>query len=242
MSGEATALLEALRDEGARLSRMSLATLPTAVPSCPGWSGADVLVHLGRVHRWTLSALSLPTGAEWPAFPPRPGAETELVGWVTEGVERLAEQFATDDLDRPCWGFAGDATVGWWLRRQTFETLVHRWDLDAAAGSAEPIDGEVAALGLDEWCELEAARWFSARADLAATVHLHATDGPGEWLVAVDADGFRWSHGHHKGDIAVRATRSELYLLAWNRIDAEALEVFGDRRLLAQVLAAAAVG
>jgi hypothetical protein len=78
------------------------------------------------------------------------------------------------------------------------------------------------------------------------SVHLHATDDapadvPGEWFIEVDGSGLRWSHGHHKGDIAVRASRAELFLLIWRRLALAEVEVLGDAERLSDFLLASAV-
>jgi uncharacterized protein (TIGR03083 family) len=165
---------------------------------------------------------------------------------LVEGLDALIERLAGADLTAPCATFAGPSTRGWWLRRQAMETAVHRWDAERAAGAVpSAIDPDVAEPGIDEWCELESGRWFRSRPDLSLTVHLHATDdgvGDGEWFVEVTPDGMAWDHGHRKGDIAVRAARSELFLLVWRRVDPTVLEVFGDVARLEAFLAATEVG
>jgi hypothetical protein len=128
---------------------------------------------------------------------------------------------------------------------------MHRLDSQLAAGTPpDPIDQTVAALGVDEWCEIEAARWFRPSDDVVMSVHLHATDDlhpeadpalPGEWFLEADAAGLQWSHGHHKGDIAVRASRAELFLLIWRRLPPADVEVLGDPERLADFLLASAV-
>ena len=65
------------------------------------------------------------------------------------------------------------------------------------------------------------------------TLHLHCTDGEGEWLVRLDPDGVSSSHEHAKGDVAARGTASDLLLFLYGRVDPEQLEVFGDASLLA---------
>ena len=63
-------------------------------------------------------------------------------------------------------------------------------------------------------------------------MHLHCTDTgddvPGEWLLTLTADGPTVEPVHAKGDVAARGTASDLDLYLWGRVDADALEVFGD--------------
>jgi hypothetical protein len=132
------------------------------------------------------------------------------------------------------WTFPGGGeTVRFWFRRQAEETAVHRWDAQLAATAApEPIDVEVAVAGVDELLDVFLA---SRRVDLGGSVHFHATDSPhGEWIVRNADDGsVLVGHGHEKGDVALRATASDLLLWLWGRPVAEsALEVFGDEAVL----------
>lgn len=234
-------LIGSLREDRAALLSLAGGDLDLAVPTCPGWNLRELLIHLGRVHRWAGRATESAPTADWPDFPPRPGPGTHLGSWIVDGIDSLIERFCTTDLDRPCWGFAGDADLRWWLRRQTLETVLHRWDGQNAGGSPDPIDGDLAVVGVDEWCELESARWFKPQPGLSATVHLHATDGDGEWLLRISPEGFTWQHGHHKGDVAVRASRAKLFLILWNRRGIDSAEVFGDTGTLSNLLAATAV-
>ena len=64
------------------------------------------------------------------------------------------------------------------------------------------------------------------------TIHLHCTDGDGEWLVRLGADGVAVTNEHAKGDVAARGTASDLMLLVWGRIPPERVDVFGDAALL----------
>ena len=63
-------------------------------------------------------------------------------------------------------------------------------------------------------------------------MHLHATDGDGEWLVRLGADGVVVTREHAKGDVALRASASDLLLFLYGRRDASVGEVFGDAALL----------
>jgi hypothetical protein len=73
------------------------------------------------------------------------------------------------------------------------------------------------------------------------TLHFHATDlavGRGEWTIDVGHTDFDWHHGHGKGDVAVRASASDLLLLVYGRIKPsdDRFETFGDQDLLARWL------
>ena len=67
---------------------------------------------------------------------------------------------------------------------------------------------------------------------LGETLHFHATDGDGEWLVRLEADGPVFTREHSKGDVAARGTASDLLLFAYGRVSVDQLDVFGDASLL----------
>jgi uncharacterized protein (TIGR03083 family) len=185
-------------------------------------------VHIGRVNRWAQLAMNLAPDAEYPRFGPRPDDGESVLTWVQDGLADLIAYLASTELDEPCWTFVGPGTRRFWLRRQAMEVAVHRWDAEHALGTVAPIDADIAADGVEEWLDVQSARWFRGGDPITGSVHLHATDGEGEWFVEVDGDRFVWRSGHHKGDVAVRAGRSDLMLLAWRRVDPADVEVLGD--------------
>jgi len=138
------------------------------------------------------------------------------------------------DPDEPAWSWAGDHRVGFWQRRMAHETLIHRYDAEAAAGAPQPLDPALAADGVDEVLAI-----FRLDADdgvpppgTAGTVHLHATDaglgGDGEWFVEMDDAGHTVVREHRRGDLAVRASASDLDLLVWGRAPLGPVERIGD--------------
>jgi uncharacterized protein (TIGR03083 family) len=232
------AYLDSLRADRARFAGavgLDVSVLGTTVPACPDWTLQDLLVHLGRVHRWAMDAARLAPDATFPRLGPRPDEGTDPAAWVVDGLDELIADFATMDLDEPCWTFAGPGTRRFWLRRQAMETAVHRVDAQSVLGTGDPVDPEIAADGVDEWLDLQATRWYKAHPDIVGTLHLHATDdgeGSSEWFVQVDPARLGWHHGHHKGDVAVRAGRADLFLMAWRRRRPDELDVVGDAALL----------
>jgi uncharacterized protein (TIGR03083 family) len=206
------------------------------VASCPGWTVTDLGAHLGMVQRWAAeivrSATSEPIGwsaERWPS-PPAPA----MPDWLLEGGDALVQVLDSCDPDAPVWTFAGMRTNAFWSRRQAHEVSVHRWDGQMAASRApSPIDSDLAADGIDEAATvfLPRRRGRSKVAGQGETLHLHRTDGPGEWLMTFTADGLTTTSEHAKGDAAVRASASSLLLWVWGR-PVDDIEVFGDRQLL----------
>jgi hypothetical protein len=60
------------------------------------------------------------------------------------------------------------------------------------------------------------------------TLHLHCTDRDGEWLLRRTDGGLEVTREHAKGDVALRASASDLYLVVLGRTPAAEPDVFGD--------------
>jgi uncharacterized protein (TIGR03083 family) len=218
-----------------RADSATLLAAQRAEPSAPAWSGlgwdrTELLEHVANVHGWVRAQLQLgpserirfstveraPTGAELPA-------------WFEAGAEELALLLSGMELGATWPTWAGPQPGTFFARRMAQETAVHRWD---AAGGG--IDAELAVDGIDEMLELFAPRIPEERlADQGGTVHLHATDTEGEWLVQLGPERITFTHGHAKGDLALRGAAEDLLLWAWNRVPSkDRFEVFGDTALL----------
>ena len=228
--------LDSLRADVATVAATPTDRFDAPVPACPAWSIADLIAHLGRVHRWARASLAEPRDGGLPTFPPRPDASgPALLEWFREGATELIAALSDGDLAAIHPTFAGPQPGAWWLRRQALETAVHRWDAQRALGEAAPIPMDVAADGIDEWLALQPARGWVPPEGLEGSIHLHGTDGPGEWLLRFDTT-MTVEVGHHKGDVAVRGALSDLYLMLWGRITSEPLDVIGDEEFLARFL------
>ena len=187
--------------------------LDAPVEACPGWDLAQLAAHLGSVHRWARRA----------GLVPAPDTTQRTVGhrWVLcSGKARsLIEALASVDPDGPTWHpFPVAQVARIWPRRQAQETVVHRWDAEAAVGSPSPIDPELASDGIDEYFEIALPR-LGVREHLelpAGSLHVHCTDVAGEWLVDCDGDELRVVREHAKGDAALGFRRGEPVWL-WNR-------------------------
>jgi len=204
-------------------------------PAAPAWAGlgwdrAELLRHVANVHGWIRAQLrfgpserirfgSVEGAPEGPALP----------DWFEAGAAELLELLSTMDLVATWPTWAGPQPGTFFPRRMAQEAAVHRWD---AAGG--PIDAALAVDGVDELLSLFAPRLPADRlAGLQGSIHLHATDTEGEWLVRLAPEGVEFEHGHAKGDVALRGTAQDLLLWTWNRAPVdERFEVFGERGLL----------
>jgi len=210
------------------------ATEPNAeVPAAPGWDTTELLRHIGLIHART--SVILRTGTmERPSrkngMLPETPVDGVLEWYRTTLAELVADLRAIDDPDRPVYSFSpAHQRAGFWLRRMAQETTVHRVDAEQAVGRpVAPIDAAFAVDGIDEVLSVFVATFAADRSPGdGRTVHLHATDAEGEWLVRFDRGAVVVDNGHAKGDAAVRGPAGELLGWLWGRRPLDGLEVFG---------------
>ena len=230
--------------EGHALSTAARHDFKAAVPACPGWDVDDLLAHIGRIHHRTAGVVRTarqerPTEEDG-SQPVAP--ETNLLAWYEAGLADLLDALRTADPDTSVWTFIGPRPARWWFRRMAQETAVHRVDAEQATGALGPVDAELAVDGIDEHLRLFLpARHAGTATGSGETIHLHATDVPGEWLLTLTGDGITVEEGHAKGDVAVRGAAADLFLWMWGRGPLDRLELFGDAALAQRLRELAAV-
>jgi uncharacterized protein (TIGR03083 family) len=243
MSGEALRVeteeyLVALRREGRALGAAAeRAGLQAAVPGCPGWTTAELLWHIGEVHHFWGGVVQRRASHHSEVPEPERPADAELLGWYRQGLERLLGVLGTADPATAVWTWAPQKDVGFVQRRMAQETAVHRVDAEMAAGTPTAIDPALAIDGVDEFLAFFTAWRREDAAPLGGSVHLHATDADGEWLVTEAGDRLEVTRGHAKGDAAARGPASDLLLLLWRRRGPGEVEVHGDLAVLERLLA-----
>jgi uncharacterized protein (TIGR03083 family) len=239
-----------LRADAARIAEVAGTDLDAAVPGCPGWVVRDLVVHLGSVHRWATEVVA--TGeypgrmAADPGPVPVPDDDAGLLAWFTAGAAQLADALDAMDPDAPSWmpWTIERPVAGVWLRRQTQETSVHRWDAESAVGDTHPIEPALAADGIDEYFALIVPRVVTRSGVVlpGPSVHVHCTDdglpdGAGEWYVDAAGD-YVVTREHRKGDAALRGRAEDLLLALWGRpVPDGAIDVVGDPAAAAAWLA-----
>ncbi|MEW9553192.1 maleylpyruvate isomerase family mycothiol-dependent enzyme [Nonomuraea sp. NPDC050783] len=229
--------------------------LSVPVPSCPGWTMAELVTHVGQTHRWAVHMVRNRVQERlWSRQVPSglPEGRAGDAEWLRAGAAELVRTLRETDPGMEVWTWGPDRRAAWWPRRMVFELVVHRADAELALGIDPVIPAALAADGVEEFLHnLPSATWVTrSLAELGmegATIHLHATDattgttGAGEWTITQGPAGrITWARGHAKGDLAVRGPVADLLLLLYGRRSPDTLTVFGDRDLLARWLAAAA--
>jgi uncharacterized protein (TIGR03083 family) len=232
--------LARLQIDGPALAATARQAPHAKVETCPGWDVTALLGHMSSIHRWAAEMLRTRAGKrvsrrdlEGP-----PSAPEAVLEWYSVGLTQLTTALNQIDPDDQVWNWRpdGDRRARFWHRRMANETAVHRWDAQAAAGDAQPIDGGLAVDGIDEYFELFLANGLRQQpvAALNGSIHLHATDIEGEWWLGLEPDRIERRHEHAKADAAVRGPASELLLWLWNRRpdDSAELQTFGNPVIL----------
>lgn len=222
LAADAAGLLAAARAADPRVT----------VPACPAWTTMDLVWHIGEVHGfWTRileGSLAQPP-ADWP--PERPGTDDGVWASADEAADRIVAACAAADPETPVWTWCdGDGAdlAAWVIRRMAHETAVHRLDAEQTAGRDFRIDTALAADGIDEFLVRFYPYTVRAGKHPDGSVHLHCTDTEGEWTLAADGT---LSHGHAKGDAALRGAAHDLLAVIWRRQPLDTIEVFGDTDL-----------
>jgi uncharacterized protein (TIGR03083 family) len=229
--------LEAIRRESELFYATARGADPElGVPSCPDWSIADLVWHLGEVH-WFWAAIieRRATGPEEVESdkPVRPDGYGDLQAWAHAQMEYLLRQLDENDDATAVWTWAlneKDHTVGFIRRHQVQEAAVHRWDMQNAATTDRPtpIPADEASDSIDELLAITMPWSINEKKPIAGSVHLHCTDADGEWFVHRDG---RVEPIHAKGDVALRGTASNLLLTIYKRESLDSIEVIGDETL-----------
>ena len=220
-----------------------------SVPTCPGWSAYDLVMHLGNVHAWAASILE--TRAEAPRQNDEPESHRPkaVARWYEGKAEDLLAVLRDAPADEECWSFSrAHRDVRFWQRRQAHEVAVHLADLRGVREGSPVLPASVTpALAADG--ALEVLEVFLPRmhdrgkpAELSAPLLVHATDTGDSWLLTPLGGGPPQVRAVSADETVADATdlvaapAAELMLLLWHRLptteDTVALD--GDRdRILA---------
>ena len=228
--------LASIRDDARATAAILAAAGPDApVPATPEWDLGRLVKHMGMVLAWQTANVEqrpeqvVPRSIDLGLPEDRVDYGPWLVALADRSVEVLRGAADTDE----CWTWTADHTVGFWKRRLMHELAVHRRDAESAVGAMSPFGSEAAVDAIDELLTVLVHRDDVPTAGTGETIHLHATDADGEWLIARGADGMTVTREHAKGDVAVRGEASDLLLVILGRAEVEVVEVLGDSTVLA---------
>ena len=222
------------------------------VPSCPGWTAADLLWHLTEVHLfWGAVIASGATTDEQveaieQATPTRPLTREAALSLRARATEGLLSALHSTFEDALAWSwFPADQSVGFTQRMQTHEATIHRVDAELTAGvEVSPIDDQIAVAGLDHvidvmwsWVPTQAERdpvgvlEFQPTGQAPRLIELYRWTGDAWGARHVRQMGARRAASGSTPIATVEGSAGELDLLVWGR-PSQVIRT-GDRDLLA---------
>jgi uncharacterized protein (TIGR03083 family) len=234
----------------AELAAAFEAVPPTAVvPSCPGWTLADLALHVGAGERWAAAIL---LSSQRQKVPDVLRTTISWSDWYAGTTAALVAAIKAVDPEEPCWNFSPvQQFAGFWTRRRLHETAIHLVDaIQAGAGPALAADPDtlvngvippaVAADGVDEVFTVFLPRMLARGFPPAVTrqVGVRAVDTGDEWTLTPVAEGEppRVERAVAMGEAVIEGTALELDLCLWKRLPAGVLTVTGDVRAAAGLL------
>jgi uncharacterized protein (TIGR03083 family) len=230
LAAEATSLAAAADEAG----------LDAPVPTCPGWTVADLVLHVGEVHRWATAVVAsratklgdVPSDSLGPL--PHPADTTT---WFRTGASRLCETLAGADAAVDYAAFLTDPPTPrllFWARRQTMETGMHRVDAESALGRCTPFAPDVAIDGIDEFLTGFLPRSRSPlRIDSPRTLRVAPEYSDRRWTVSISTEApVTVRDAATDADCLVSGSASDIFLALWNRGPLEVLQITGDRGVI----------
>lgn len=239
-----------------RLADLVAAAPEAPVAACPGWTLHDLGLHLLEVHTfWTFIIESRPAGPDGYAAPEAPPADA-LGGALRRQVRELAGALDSSNPADEAWSWAVEQTVGFTLRRQTHEALIHLFDavlaVDGAPAPEVPLG--VAADGVAEMFDVMLGGLPSSWTFVpdGVTFRLEATDAARSWTLGfgefagVMRDGREMSGtalapaSTDAPDVVISGTALDLDLWLWGRAGTDTLTITGDTAVATRLRALAA--
>ncbi len=214
--------------------------LTAAVPGCPDWNLERLVDHMVKVYSSVVKKIMKRgfykrgfDASQYLRRVEKIECKEEAAECFIKALGDLLEQleFLYPDDKIQVWG--RDRPGSFYHRRMAHETAIHRWDAQSAIGDPAGFNGDFAADGVDEMFDvlipMMQERQGVARPE--GSLHLHRTDGEGEWMCRIEDDRLCVKREHGRADAAVRGTAEQLILALWERIELDELEVFGDREV-----------
>ncbi|GAA1936606.1 maleylpyruvate isomerase family mycothiol-dependent enzyme [Nocardioides marmoribigeumensis] len=229
--------LEALGAEGRLLAAAVAAGAGTSpVPGLGDWTLDDVARHTGSVHEWICEVVAhgLPDWGYDDLMPRAPQDHSVLAAWYLERLSSLLELLASVPADREVWTlFDTPPGIDFWKRRQCFETLVHRYDAEGAAGRRTPVDAAVATDGVEEALQMVRHRTRFG-SDREVRFAVRTTDTGSAWTLQVGGSLPREERTlveGSDGDVELSGRAADLVVHLWNRPPEQPVALAGDASL-----------
>jgi uncharacterized protein (TIGR03083 family) len=226
--------LELIDEDGRRLAEAARQADPAAaIPTCPGWTVQDCVVHTGEVYQHKIACMRLGRlpGDDYPQAPP-PGVDP--VDWYESCLATLLTELRDRDPAAPTFTWwPTDRTVGFWYRRMAQETAVHRLDVEDGLGDPTPVDPELAVDGIDEVLDAFLAT-FGGTVDHAAPPPTVAVRSAGRtWRVTLGPDAVALARDDGEAEATVAGDPEPVLLWLWGRRPDATVALEGDPAALA---------
>lgn len=216
-----------LQSDGEMLLSTAATDLTVAVPTCPGWSVADVLIHTAEVYEHKIACIRLAGGRPDP-WPPMWPADLDPLQWLTGAHSRLLTVLAGTETSAPSWTWwPADQTAGFWVRRMAQETAVHRVDTQSAFGPPAPVDRALAVDGIDEVLHMMLAGDWSDDQQQGSTAHVTIATAGRTWSVRIRPDDIEVMDNGQPAETQVSGAPSDLLLWLWGRLPDTAVVLAG---------------
>lgn len=224
-----------------RLLEMASRGLGADVPSCPGWTVADLVSHVAHVYEHKVRTMA--DAAMPKPWPPADFEGREPIAFLRAAKDDLFVEYSRHDLDEPTATFsAEDTTIAFWVRRMALEIAIHRTDGEQAYGSVTPVPADEAVDGVDEvltvmlagpwWADGWSEHPVNARVDLVVDdrcwrCELDSTSATVTRITEPEAT-------RSAAAASIRADPEAMFLWLWGRAPDSAVAVAGDAGVAAQ--------
>ena len=218
--------------------------------TCPDWTLSELALHVGRAHRWAQHIIE--TRAQKPIDMSAvdmglPATTTRYGAWLCSGATAFSAAVQFAGIRTPVWSWSDDQSVGFWLRKITHDTIIHRIDAELTVGLRPSLSPQMASDGV-------------AKSLLAAITTLSTVGHPDpifEGLPGSNSpcssrpptppmklplrtsmpEGVRWTSGRGEADAIVRGSAFDLLLALYRRAPIHVVDVMGDESLVVHWIA-----
>jgi len=236
---EYDALVQAVRTEtGSLFFALEAGGSDDLVPTCEGWTVADLALHVGNFTGFWCHVLCEATGRPKPDLGDPPEGDHTLA-WAAEACAALISQLEATAPDTPTWTWSPtDHTAGFVARRSAHELAVHRYDAQASRGICTPIAAELAVDGVDEILDLLVPTRDHSGRGSGRTMDLRATESGVEWAVTLEPGRIATERRSQDqaplegSDLVVSGTASDIELTLYHRPTLSPVDVHGDYTVL----------
>jgi uncharacterized protein (TIGR03083 family) len=224
----------------------------TSIPTCPAWTLADLVEHIGATQRWVnrlvADGVTDPRTAFSIGWEQAPAEAAAWAGWLMDGADGLAATFASASDGRDVFDPSGGGNgVDFWSQRIFGEIAVHRIDAAFALNRVYEIDAPLAVAAIEDWLQNMASTGWAAnvpgftesmRGD-GQTIAWVADDADQAWLLRRGEAPLVLTHDRGDADVTIHGPARELLQIVSRRRPLDAAEscaVVGNRSELIHLI------